>query len=124
LWNNETALRQQVADLQHIFYHRIISKMDDSFLLTTKQVADYFDVDPRFGLNKGQVAKFSEKYGKNSLPEDEKTPLWKMILEQFQDQLVIILMVAAVISFVLAFFEEKHPGAEEGLFHSCLISNF
>jgi Ca2+ transporting ATPase len=30
-----------------------------------------------------------------------------MILEQFQDQLVIILLVAAAVSFVLAFLEES-----------------
>ena len=37
--------------------------------------------------------------------------MWQLILEQFQDQLVLILLAAAIISFVLAFFEE-HDGAE------------
>ncbi len=40
------------------------------------------------------------------IPEEPSTPLWQLILEQFKDQLVLILLASAGISFVLAYFEE------------------
>lgn len=41
------------------------------------------------------------------MPEEKSTPLWRLILDQFQDQLVLILLGAAIISFVLALLEEE-----------------
>jgi magnesium-transporting ATPase (P-type) len=44
------------------------------------------------------------------LPKDEGTPLWRLILNQFDDQLVQILLISAVISFAFAWFEGKRQG--------------
>jgi Ca2+ transporting ATPase len=40
------------------------------------------------------------------LPEEPATSMFKLILAQFEDQLVLILLGSAVVSFVLACFED------------------
>ncbi|KAL8284299.1 hypothetical protein RQP46_005048 [Phenoliferia psychrophenolica] len=65
-----------------------------------------FNVDPLKGLSSAQVDQARAKHGQNVLPEEESTPLWELILEQFKDQLVLILLASAGISFVLAFLED------------------
>ncbi len=37
-------------------------------------------------------------HGRNALPEEKETPFLKLVLKQFEDLLVIILLVAAVVS--------------------------
>ncbi|KAI9599303.1 calcium-transporting ATPase [Syncephalis fuscata] len=81
--------------------------MNDAFLKSSKEVFDHFHVISDVGLTEEQVRTNRQVYGKNELPADESTPLWELILEQFKDQLVIILLFAAGISFVLAIFEEQ-----------------
>lgn len=81
--------------------------MDNSHTKTSEEVLNYFNVTIKNGLNKKQVDEAKEKYGKNELPSDPGTPLIELIIEQFKDQLVIILLIAAVISFILALTEEN-----------------
>ncbi|KAF9583894.1 hypothetical protein BGW38_008182 [Lunasporangiospora selenospora] len=66
--------------------------MNDAFTRSPEVILDHFKVDIDRGLSPSQVHAGLEKYGKNELPEEDPTPLWEMILEQFKDQLVIILL--------------------------------
>ncbi|MDO5408460.1 MAG: cation-translocating P-type ATPase [Eubacteriales bacterium] len=52
----------------------------------------------RSGLPAVQAEELLEKCGENVLEEGERKKAWQVFLEQFQDLLVIILIVAAVIS--------------------------
>jgi Ca2+ transporting ATPase len=81
--------------------------MDLAYTKSWREVVDYFNSDPEFGLSDEQIKRLNDKYGPNELPAEEGKPLWQLILAQFDDLLVKILLFAAIISFVLAFFEEN-----------------
>ncbi len=54
------------------------------------------------GLNDDQVAKLRSQFGKNVLREKKKKTNWQRFLDQFKDAMILILIVAAMISFVIA----------------------
>lgn len=85
--------------------------MEDGHSKSVEEVLSHFRVDQERGLSLDQVREYQKKYGPNELPTEEGKTIWQLILEQFDDLLVKILLLAAIISFVLALFEE-HEGVE------------
>ncbi|KAM7537496.1 hypothetical protein Aperf_G00000070793 [Anoplocephala perfoliata] len=80
--------------------------MENAHCRKVEDVLAYFNVDEDTGLSDDQVKRQNEKFGLNELPAEEAKSIWELIFEQFDDLLVKILLLAAVISFVLALFEE------------------
>jgi len=80
--------------------------MDNSHAVDIDKVLQNFNVTLEKGLTDEQVKTSQEKYGKNELPEEEPTSYLILILKQFDDTLVKILLAAAAISFILALLEE------------------
>ncbi|KAK2171435.1 hypothetical protein NP493_1067g00022 [Ridgeia piscesae] len=74
--------------------------MEDSHTKSVPEVLHYFKTDETTGLSDDQVKEALGKYGLNELPAEEGKSLWELVLEQFDDLLVKILLLAAVISFV------------------------
>ncbi|MEQ2188544.1 Sarcoplasmic/endoplasmic reticulum calcium ATPase 2, partial [Goodea atripinnis] len=80
--------------------------MDNAHTKTVEEVFSFFNVNESTGLSLEEVKKQRERYGTNELPAEEGKSLWELVIEQFEDLLVRILLLAACISFVLAWFEE------------------
>ncbi|GLC38681.1 carbonic anhydrase [Pleodorina starrii] len=76
--------------------------MNNAHELEASQVAAYFNVNLYVGLSDTDVFKARSRYGRNELSPEEATPLWKLILKQFDDLLVKILLAAAVADFIIA----------------------
>lgn len=58
--------------------------------------------DAAKGLTSKQVVELQAKYGKNELKAKKKKTLFSKFMDQFKDAMIIILLVAAIISFVIA----------------------
>ncbi|XP_051974113.1 sarcoplasmic/endoplasmic reticulum calcium ATPase 1-like [Xyrauchen texanus] len=80
--------------------------MENTHTKSTSEVLANFGVNENNGLTLEQVKINSEKYGPNELPAEEGKSLWELVVEQFEDLLVRILLLAACVSFVLALFED------------------
>ncbi|NXS51416.1 AT2A3 ATPase, partial [Brachypteracias leptosomus] len=74
--------------------------MEAAHSLPVLDVLRRFGVTESCGLSPEQVRRNREKYGPNG------KSLWELVLEQFEDLLVRILLMAAFLSFILAWFEE------------------
>src|SRR5690606_26772093 len=53
------------------------------------------------GLKSGAIAALQEEHGKNVLEEAKQKSRWAILFSQFSDVMIIILLVAAAISFAV-----------------------
>ncbi|HHY52999.1 MAG TPA: HAD-IC family P-type ATPase, partial [Clostridiales bacterium] len=74
---------------------------------TILQQLDRFGTDPDRGLTFAEASDARARYGENVLTAKQPRSLWMRFLLQLKDTMVIILIIAAVISFVLAIFSEE-----------------
>lgn len=68
------------------------------YLLEKKELFEQYGTD--FGLTTAQAAEKKEQHGENILEETGKKSTFRVFLEQFQDLLVVILIIAAIISML------------------------
>ena len=59
------------------------------------------------GLSSAQVSELQEKYGPNKLREKKKKTMLQRFFDQFKDVMILILIVAAIVSFVIVCVEQN-----------------
>ncbi|HKV11819.1 MAG TPA: cation-translocating P-type ATPase [Thermoanaerobaculia bacterium] len=72
---------------------------------SVEEVAAALGTEVRSGLSDGEAEARLGRFGRNELTAEEPVPAWRRFLAQFQDVLVILLLVATAISTVLWIFE-------------------
>ena len=69
--------------------------------LPTQRVAEILDSNLKTGLAQTKIQSLQEKYWLNVLPKKKWFSIWKLIVDQFFDTIVIILVIAWLLSFLL-----------------------
>ena len=79
--------------------------MKEWYKQSKEQVLSDLDTNEDLGLTKNEASLRIEKYGQNDLKEEKKKSFISKVISQFSDFLILILIGAAIISFVVG--EEK-----------------
>ncbi|WHE07889.1 calcium-translocating P-type ATPase, SERCA-type [Thermoanaerobacterium thermosaccharolyticum] len=75
--------------------------MKENWILDIDEVSSNLKTDVKKGLSSEEAKKRLEKYGPNNLSEKKKRTALSMLLDQFKDYMVIILIIASIVSFFL-----------------------
>ena len=71
------------------------------------ELLEELHADPVAGLTSAQVAELQAKYGQNRLREKKKKSTLGRFLDQFKDVMILILIAAAIVSFVVVIVEKN-----------------
>ncbi len=74
--------------------------------LSTEQAVQEVEADTERGLSQDEAQRRISQFGPNELAERPRPGFWKLLLDQFNNFLVLILIAAALVSFALGEIEE------------------
>lgn len=77
----------------------------------------------KHGLSQKAVEESRKKYGANILTQIPPVPLWKKMLNGFQDPMIIILLVALAVQVILFFLKQAEWFEPVGILIAILIAN-
>jgi len=72
-----------------------------AYRIPAAAVLEQLDVDPEDGLSQREVERRRRLYGENVLEEKGRRPVYRLVLNQFRDLLICLLVVAALLAYYL-----------------------
>jgi Ca2+-transporting ATPase len=86
----------------YLYYTKIRrNTMKENWILDIDEISSNLKTDVNNGLSTEESKKRLEKYGPNNLSEKKKRTVLSMLLDQFKDYMVIILIIASIVSLFL-----------------------
>ncbi len=78
-------------------------------------------INENYGLTQEQVIESRKKYGQNVLTPPKKESVWRLFLEKFNDPIIRVLLVAAVLSLVISVIENEYAETI-GIFFAIILA--
>ena len=100
---------------------KVQRKQAEAYQQSVDEALAALSTDPRRGLTEAEARKRLELHGKNELTAEKPVPAWKKFLAQFQNVLVILLLIATAISAGLWLFEGESALPYEALAISAVV---
>ena len=69
--------------------------------LSAEEVSQRLEVDPQTGLNAKEIQDRTRRYGPNTIPEHRQRSLTRILVDQFTDFMILVLIGAAIVSGIL-----------------------
>ena len=91
--------------------------------LRREEVIQILNTDKKTGLNDDQIHINMNKYGKNILNEKPKESLFLKFIKQFNDFMIIILIIAAIVSAVISYVNNNHDYLDSIIIIGIVILN-
>jgi len=105
------ACRQARTILHRSFADKMESANRTWHTLSATEAATALGTDLQRGLAEGEVYKRQAQFGPNELQEAARRSFWRMLLDQFNQFLILILIVAAVVSALIGWREFARTGS-------------
>ena len=100
-----SSLSSSPSEQSSSWHHQSLSK-----------ILEKLQVKPDIGLTSDLIKQRSQTYGANEIKEGKGRSQWEILLDQFQDIMLLMLIAVAIISGVLDFVELRNGGLEPGSF--------
>ena len=104
----------QPSALSKAVAEKHVSILQEALGENNGDIFEALQTDEKKGLQNDQTSEDGRKdrrrvYGKNALPEKKLMPFWRFLWDAFNDKVLIILTVAAAVSFGLGLYQDFGP---------------
>lgn len=92
-------------------------------MLRTEETARRLETSIKFGLAEGEISIRREKYGENKLEEKKKESIIIRFIKQFNDFMIIILIIASIISAITSYLQGENDYIDSIIIIAIVILN-